>query len=244
MTPDLSVCRDALDLDPVRYLDMTEPVRLGRATVLDADPDGALVQIHSEGRGDSICSLFARTEERARALREHIPPETVFVICHETCSLPALAEHPGCQSVHPCWQAAWLGQELLPLPRLPFVLRPLTEDALPQVTAHYTLTDGDYLRQVLHRGELLGAFDGDALAGFIGLHAEGTMGLLEVLPAYRRRGLATLLLSHLANTELARGHVPYCQTFQDNEPSLALQRSLGFCCAKGPIYWVKLTTHR
>lgn len=234
---DLSVCQAVFDLDPVRYLDMTEPVRRGQGTVLDAAPDGALVRIHGAGRGGEICSLFALTEVRARALCECIPPEVDMVTCHERCSFPALKDALGYQRMAPCWQAAYLKQEPLPLPDLPFTLRTLTEEALPLVTAHYSLTGGDYLLEVLRRGELTGAFDGDTLAGFVGLHAEGTMGLLEVFPAYRRRGLATLLQSHLTNAELARGHIPYCQIFEGNEPSLALQRSLGFCCSGGQMYW-------
>ncbi|MFQ7452543.1 MAG: GNAT family N-acetyltransferase [Flavonifractor plautii] len=36
---------------------------------------------------------------------------------------------------------------------------------------------------------MLGAFVDGTLAGFAGFHGEGSIGLLEVLPAYRRRGL-------------------------------------------------------
>ena len=54
------------------------------------------------------------------------------------------------------------------------------------------------------------------------------MGLLEVLPNY------------LTNLELSRGHIPYGQVFDGNEPSLALQRSLGYQRSAGLMYWSEL----
>ena len=66
------------------------------------------------------------------------------------------------------------------------------------------------------------------------------MGLLEVLPNYRRQGIATLLQSYLTNLELSRGHIPYGQVFDGNEPSLALQRSLGYQRSAGLMYWSEL----
>ena len=113
-------------------------------------------------------------------------------------------------------------------------------DHLPLVEAHYQLTDGGYLSGRIALGALYGAFDGANLAGFIGFHAEGTVGLLEVLPNYRRQGIATLLQSYLPNLELSRGHIPYGQVFDGNEPSLALQRSLGYQRSAGLMYWSEL----
>lgn len=72
---------------------------------------------------------------------------------------------------------------------------------------------------------------------FIGRHAEGSIGLLEVLPQYRRRGLATLLQSYMIGLELSRGRVPYGQVFDGNDASLALQQSLGMSRSMGPLYW-------
>ena len=37
--------------------------------------------------------------------------------------------------------------------------------------------------------------------------------------------------------ELSRGRVPYGQVFDGNEPSLALQRSLGMTSSMGRLYW-------
>lgn len=45
----------------------------------------------------------------------------------------------------------------------------------------------------LRAGVMLGAFLRDRPAGFIGLHEEGSMGMPEVLPEFRRMGVARAL---------------------------------------------------
>ena len=78
----------------------------------------------------------------------------------------------------------------------------------------------------------------DQLAGFAGTHVEGTLGLLTVLPEYRRRGIATALESTAINRELQEGHVPYCHLYTDNLASRALQQSLGLSFADKNVWWL------
>lgn len=237
MAPELSVCGDLFARDPVLYLDMTEPVRRGTGTVLAAFPDGALVEVSAQGGGDTVYSLSARNQEAARRLCAMIPASAVYVTAHETLSFPALQERFHYRGMNACWQVAYLDWAPLPLPDLGLELRPLEPVHLPLVEAHYKLVGGDYVAGVLSRGDLYGAFRGDALWGFIGRHPEGTVGLLEVFPEHRRQGVATLLQSYMVNLELERGHIPYGQVFDGNQASLALQRSLGVQCSRGQMYW-------
>ena len=65
------------------------------------------------------------------------------------------------------------------------------EEWAPYVCEHYSKSDIgglEHIRQAIGAG-MLGAFVDGTLAGFAGFHGEGSIGLLEVLPAYRRRGL-------------------------------------------------------
>lgn len=64
-------------------------------------------------------------------------------------------------------------------------------------------------------------------AGFIGFHDDGSTGLLEVLPPYRRRGIAQCLEKFMINFCLERGWTSYGQIYTDNDASFALQGSLG-----------------
>lgn len=239
MPTDLSPCRPVFDRDPALYLDLTEPVRRGTGTVCYAAEDGALVAVElEEGDGLTLYTLWARDENTARQLCRLIPPHPFSVTAHEACSLPALREAFGYRDFNPCRQAGYFSPKPLPEPKSPFVVRPLGPEHLAQVAEHYHLTGADYVAGRLEAGVMIGAFSPEGhLAGFMGTHDEGTLGLLEVLPPYRRQGVASLLQSHMTNRALQRNELPYGQIFEGNTPSLALQRSLGFQCSKGFLYW-------
>lgn len=239
MNTDLSICQDALNRDPVLYLDLTEAIRRGDGKVLGATPHGALAAFRSyEKEGQDLgFTMFADDLETAQALLALIPPKPDFITVHETLYRDELEKRFGFSALNPCWQLAWLRPTPLPLPDAAAVIRQLDQSHLPTVLANYSLADREYLSWLIQQGELFGAFDGLTLMAFAGRHAEGSIGLLEVLPQYRRRGLATLLQSYMINLELARGHIPYGQVFDGNEPSLALQRSLGMARSTGQLYW-------
>ncbi|MBD5085258.1 MAG: GNAT family N-acetyltransferase [Clostridiales bacterium] len=238
MTTDLSVCQTALARDPVLYLDLTEAIRRGDGKVLGATPHGALAAFTNLIDGPQFgFTMFADNLETAEQLLELLPPVPGFITVHETLYAGLLQERFGFTGLRPCWQVGYLRAAPLPLPELGVEVRQLDASHLPTVISNYDLEDEEYLDWLIGRGELFGAFDGDTLMAFAGRHAEGSIGLLEVLPQYRRRGLATLLQSHMINLELSRGHIPYGQVFDGNEPSLALQRSLGMTKSIGQLAW-------
>ena len=86
--------------------------------------------------------------------------------------------------------------------------------------------------------DTFGAFVGGALAGFIGTHAEGSMGMLEIFPEYRRRGLGCALEAGLIRRLLERGEIPFCQVIEGNEASMRLQEKLGMTFSDEPVYWM------
>lgn len=238
MTADLSPCQEALNRDPVLYLDMTEAVRRGDGRVLGAMPKGALVAFTNLIDGpDYGYTMFADDERTARRLCAMIPPNPGFITVHERHYLGLLKKCFGFSEINTCWQMGYLRASPLPLPELGAEVRPLDASHLPTVCANYQMEDEEYLGWLIGRGELYGTFHGDTLMAFGGRHAEGSIGLLEVLPQYRRQGLGALLQSFLINLELSQGHIPYGQVFDGNEPSLALQRSLGMAQSMGQLYW-------
>ena len=62
--------------------------------------------------------------------------------------------------------------------------------------------------------------------------------MLEVLPAYRRRGLGELLQRAAINLALERGQIPFGQIIDGNEASLALQRKLGMAVSRSRLFWL------
>ena len=85
---------------------------------------------------------------------------------------------------------------------------------------------------------MYGAFVEETLAGFIGMHAECSMGMLEVFEPFRRQGIGEALERHLINRILDEGRVPFCQIFTDNEASVKLQQKLGLRIGRQTVYWV------
>ena len=246
MTTDLSVCQDIFNRDPVRYLDMTEAVRRGVGTVLHASPSAALVGIPAadDSRDFGSYLMSCADMDAARLLCGLFPDGgDSLIAAHEDFYLPLLQDRFGLGFFleGASFQAAYLGVGPCPIPESPLALRQLTVDDLPQVADNYKLEGEDYLRSLLERGQLFGGFLDDAMVGFAGRHAEGSIGLLEIFPPYRRRGFASVLERYMINQELARGRIPFGQVVTDNAPSLALQRSLGMTLSEGTLYWLSRT---
>ena len=106
------------------------------------------------------------------------------------------------------------------------------------VHAHYHMVDDiNYIRSRIEAG-MFGVFLAGEIAGFAGTHEERSMGLLEILPEYRRLGLAYALEAHLINHLLSQGRVPFCQVAIVNEASIRLQQKLGLVISDQVIYWL------
>ena len=61
--------------------------------------------------------------------------------------------------------------------------------------------------------------------------------MLEVLPEYRRKGVAASLMTYLINYDIKRGYIPYSQIHITNESSKQLHGKLGFTLSKTPVFW-------
>ncbi len=85
----------------------------------------------------------------------------------------------------------------------------------------------------------VGAFDGETLIGLAGVSADcDTMYQIgiDVLPAYRKKGVAKALVTKIAAETLALGKVPFYCAAWSNLPSVRTALSCGFYPA-----WVELT---
>lgn len=240
---DLSICQELFDRDPVRYIDMTEAVRRGIGTVLYASPSAALVDVPSpeQPNGFHTYLMCCAGLEEAQRLCGLLPSGGGFLLAaHEDFCVPLLKERFGATLFleGASYQAAYLRTQPPVLQDCGLAIRQLGVSGLPQVAAHYQLEGEDYLRSLLERGQLFGGFLNGVMVGFAGRHAEGSIGLLEILPQYRRQGFATELERYMIRLELSLCHIPFGQVLTDNAPSLALQRSLGMTISSGTLHWL------
>ncbi len=86
---------------------------------------------------------------------------------------------------------------------------------------------------------VFGAFTRDSkLAGFIGRHFDGSMGMLKVFDGYRRRGIGEQLERFMICYIMTFPRVPHCDVYADNSASVALQHKLGMSEAPGYTFWI------
>lgn len=90
----------------------------------------------------------------------------------------------------------------------------------------------------LRAKEVIGLFENNELAGFIGRHPEGCIGMLLVFEKYRGKGYATVLEKAKMNDLIARGLPVFNEVVDGNEISMRLQRKLGYSFGERKLYWL------
>jgi tRNA (guanine37-N1)-methyltransferase len=221
--------------DKYFYADMISALRDNRNRVAYAEEDGVLLRMRS---GD-MNWLTAKTPEAAERMLDFTKRPDMFLIHQDFCKEIIARRFGFCEEMR-CWQGAYFGTEPLPVV-LPegMELRDLRMEDLDLVMEKYTHADGDraYIAGRIKYG-MIGAYFGGTCAGFIGVHGEGSMGLLEVFPEYRRMGVASALEGAMANRMLAKGLIPFGHVVVGNEASRALQKKLGFTFAEQTVSWL------
>jgi len=215
---------------------MLEVLRRGSAELLWAGEGGVLLY----DRGSGAYMLTARDRATLDGMLPLLPADCDLLVGHDLWYRDELAGRFGLWKEELCVQAAWMAPEPPEAPAFGGELRLLGEEWAPYVCEHYSKSDIgglEHIRQAIGAG-MLGAFVDGTLAGFAGFHGEGSIGLLEVLPAYRRRGLGEALLRGAVRLALERGQYAFGQVLIDNAPSLALQKKVGMTVAREPLFWL------
>ena len=135
-------------------------------------------------------------------------------------------------------QAYYAENTPITLPEIPFEIKRLDHTHIPFLKENYkeVQTQG-YIEGRVSEG-MFGIFDENRIAGFIGKHEEGSMGLLHIMPSHRRMNLGVALLAFMVNRTLELGEYPYSQVSLGNDASLSLHKKLGFRISGEYVYWL------
>lgn len=222
-----------LERDRALRIDMIEAIRRGIATILYAADDAVLME-----KLKGMYLLVSDTVEAGKRALACITEYRVFVAHNEASRDAIFACFPKITHAAACWQAYSPQTEPYPLSDV-CEIRPFPMDQVPFLMSVYD-PDGDRARyeERVRNGDVLAAYRDGELAGFIGFHSEGSGGMLEVLPKFRRLGIGSALELALHNLALSRGWTPYGQILVTNEASRKLQESLGMIVSDGAIYWM------
>lgn len=219
------------------HMDMIEVLRRGEAEILIRDREGVLLS----PKGTQIAMLYCRNEAAGRRILEAFTSNDSGTmqnfVAHQAFMFPVLRDEMGWEKEIVCHQAVYTRGVTLPVGK-GLEIRKLTEEYAEFVGNHYDLA-GDlcYLRQRIRAGVMYGTFVDGLPAGFIGEHEEGSIGMLEVLPAYRRKGIGAALEAFYVNKMLTEGRIPFGQIIEGNDASMKLQEKLGFRISRDTLCW-------
>lgn len=170
------------------------------------------------------------------------------IVLHQRDMVPLMEKYFHLETDMECLQAVYTRREKLPVRGLygpdgrgenGFSIHVLTEEFIPFVTEHYSeIGTEEYVTDRIRHGAVYGAFYDEKIVGFIANHEEGSIGMLYVLPEYRKRHVAMALETYCMNLAIERSEIPYGQIVLGNKPSISLQEKMGICFARETIVWM------
>lgn len=212
-----------------------ESLSSGKGEILYAKEDRLLVY----DRASRLCMINARDLVSGEKLADMIPEETGLAVVSEE-FLTEILQERGYRISSRCRQLLYTRKETLPVKYKD--IRSVSIEYFPYICAHYHGEDAEwaeYVRERILAGDMYGAFAEGRPAGFIGIHSEGSLGMLFVEEAYRGRGIGASLEAFGVNRILEKGRTPFVYVEDRNELSLKLQEKLGFIQAKKTFFWLE-----
>ena len=212
-----------LEQEAMWHMDMLEALRRGRGEVICFEGKTVLIK-----RNDEPESYLLTSEgpDAAEAAFEGV--SAPWCVMARGPGVPErMMERFGLRCELVCYNVAYLKSERPRWDCPGLLIRPFRVEELPDFRAHYSREDVDKAREHIERGELFAAEYEGKLAGFMGLHSDGSMGLLQVFPEYRKLGIGRAIEIFFINFCLDRGWVPYGQVRCGNDQSFSLQEHLG-----------------
>ncbi len=219
--------------DPLFHLDMSEPIKREKAMILFADEEeGVLLKEVNSG----AYLLSALNEEVGKRMIDQID-HCELVCVHQEFLVSLLKSKFVFQEELQLQQFGYLSKELIE-EKGDLIIRKLDKKDLELVYENYQIYSFADLKQLREDDQLFGGYFDGQLAGFVGIHQEGSLGLLKVLESYQRRGFGRQLEAFITNYVLKKGWIPFGQVAKGNLASESLQKSLGIAPADGWIYWL------
>ena len=217
--------------DPLLTANIRNAFLRGAAEVLEETEEGIFIY-DREGR---LYLLYGPAELGKAWLRKHEARNYGRMILYDDALIAFANERYGLAIDEKCRQVVWT--KPYP-PETPENLRVRTahEDDGPACFQLYR--DSPDVHHAVTGGKVLLGYEGEELAGMIGIHDEGSMGMLVILPSFRRKGYGAELEKRQIARQLSGGFIPFAHVYLSNAPSLALQASIGMDVSEGTLTWM------
>ena len=215
-------------------LPLVETLRRGVGEVLLAQRGCVLLRAT-----DGMQMLWATNRKLARQAVRCLGGARVTCLLGSRTTAADVARELGAEGCEGCLSYSFRGVSA-PLAETSRDIRVLTAAYEGQILEHYAhpeyLEPGE-LARALEGGRVLGGFEDGRLCAFVGEHAEGSIGLLEVFEGSRRRGWGQALLAAKVAQQLDEGVVPWAEVWPENKASRSLMEKAGFSCAPADGMW-------
>lgn len=219
---------------------MMESLSRGRADILYTDFRGRDTAVLLYDRKAGICMMTALDRETGERMAELIPGDTQMLLVSEPFLRDILLK-AGYALFGEFGQFLYTRKETLPVKHRE--IRTLSEGDIGYVSKWYGTEgpglDDEYVRERISAGAMYGAFLEGRQVGFVGIHDEGSLGMLFVEESFRGRGIGASLEAWAVNCMLEKGWIPYGHVAEGNEASARLQERLGFYKAEKSFWWLE-----
>ena len=232
--------------DRLLFVDISECVLRGAAEILYAEAgagelDGVLLFERSSGIYAFAAAGEAGAKRALEALDEvDLASKSCWIVAHGDVCRKVAYERLHIVRETACFQVAYLQKSTLPL-RGDLTFSYPNREQIERIKRDYKLESPENIERLCADKKLWAAClkDTGAFVGFIGEHPEGSMGLLQIFPEYRRNGFAEEAEKFQINRYVQGGRIPYGHVIEDNGISVSLQKKLGLQTAAEKVYWLR-----
>ncbi|MEE1305943.1 MAG: GNAT family N-acetyltransferase [Agathobacter sp.] len=236
---------------------MIELINRGRAEIIEFDDNEILIRDMSTGiHFHTWLKAWAGAREEYEGILTEDRLKRFGVNClvaHQEQIAKLVEAMPGFELQIGCRNVVYTQKERLSVTNLyrpdgkptkaGVTIRALEPEMAKEVYEIYSREGEEYISDRIKTGNIFGAFIEESgkenLAGIVGFHGEGSIGILHVKNEYRGRKLGKALETYACNEALSRGWIPYGQVEDSNEVSLRLQESLGLYSSKEKVFWLE-----
>jgi len=208
-----------------------EPINRKSADIIYAEKDGVLIfERESQSYLISVDNF-----DIGKKLLDSITDIKLLAV-HQNFMAEYVEQHYNFTNKLECYQAVYLNKDI-GIENNSMQIKTLTHKDETVINHHYKSLTTEELNKLLDKKKLLGGYINNQLIGFIGNHLEGSMGILEIFPEFRRKGYAYILESYLIKSMLNKGLVPFAQIEVSNIKSIELHKKLNFNISNESLFW-------
>jgi len=224
-----------LNKDYLMYAPMIEAIEKNKSSILGVYDYGAAL-LHEDG----IMQLGLNNDEAILQFKDKINEGILTVFYGNTDPEYLTKAIPNISRVVPCYQVVYTNKTP-PDIEYKASYNLLNETHLDFVFETYSRAwNKDHMKNQLNKGLIWGAYLNGEIIGFVGRHGEGSMGLLEILPKFRRQGFGQELEYFIINKVLEENKIPYAHIVLGNDVSMNLQTKInGLETASRFTTWIR-----